>query len=100
MFGVDAANWQYKEERSFDEARQLCQSKGGDLMSVGSQEENDKILPMIIPQGYMTKSFWIGLQRKNDASGDEYPKDYEWMDGTETDYQHFAGILYYSIIKL
>ena len=30
-------------------------------MSVGSQEENDKILPMIIPQGYMTKSIWIGL---------------------------------------
>ena len=63
-------------------------------MSVGSQEENDKILPIIIPQGYMTKSIWIGLQRKNDASGDEYPKDYQWTDGTETDYQHFAGTIF------
>ena len=63
-------------------------------MSVGSQEENDKILPVIIPQGYMTKSIWIGLQRKNDASGDEYPKDYQWTDGTETDYQHFSGTVF------
>ena len=60
-------------------------------MSVGSQEENDVVLPIIIPQGYMQKSVWIGLQRNMDASGDEYPKDYQWMDGTETDYQHFAG---------
>jgi hypothetical protein len=93
LFGVDAINWQYKEERSFDEARQFCKSKGGDLMSVGSQEENDVVLPIVIPQGgYIQKSVWIGLQRRMDASGDEYPIDYQWMDGTETDYQHFAGL--------
>ena len=91
FFGVDTASWQYKDERSFDEARQYCQSKGGDLMSVGSQQEEESVLPKVVPQGYMIKSFWIGLRRKNDAYGEEFQKDYEWMDGTATDYQHFSG---------
>ena len=61
-------------------------------MSIGSQEEEDSVLPMVIPQYYMTKSFWIGLRRKVDAHGDEYPTDYEWTDGTQSDFQHFAGM--------
>ena len=62
-------------------------------MSIGSQAEEDTVLPRVIPQNYLKKSFWIGLRRKVDAHGDEYPTDYEWMDGTQSDFQHFAGII-------
>ena len=61
-------------------------------MSIESQEEQDNVLPQIIPQNYMGKNFWIGLKRKVDAEGDEYPADFEWTDGTQTEFQHFAGI--------
>ena len=84
--------WQYQGERTFEEARGFCQSQGGDLMSIESQEEQDNVLPQIIPQNYMSKNFWIGLKRKVDAEGDEYPADFEWVDGTQTEFQHFAGI--------
>ena len=92
MFGVNASAWQYQGERTFEEARGFCQSQGGDLMSIESQEEQDNVLPQIIPQIYMWKNFWIGLKRKVDAEGDEYPADFEWTDGTQTEFQHFAGI--------
>ena len=82
-------------ERTFEEARLFCQSQGGDLMSIESQEEQDNVLSKIIPSNYMWKNFWIGLKRKIDANGDEYPADYEWMDGTQSDFQHFTGIKLY-----
>ena len=60
-------------------------------MSIESQEEQDNVLPIIIPEYNLYKNFWIGLKRKEDAHGEEYPAEYEWVDGTVTDYQHFAG---------
>ena len=69
-------------------------------MSIGSQEEEDNVLWQIIPQSYMYKSFWIGLKRKIDANGEEYPADYEWVDGEQTDYQHFKGKRDYLYFKL
>ena len=92
MFGLNASAYAYQGERTFEEARLYCQAMGGDLMSIESQEEQDNVLPKIIPQYYMYKNFWIGLKRKIDASGEEYPADYEWIDGTQSDFQHFAGI--------
>ena len=100
LFGIDATSWSYKDERTFEEASQFCKSKGGDLMSIGSQAEEDTVLPLVVPQSYLTKSFWIGLRRKVDAFGDEYPKDYEWMDGTQSDFQHFAGKIFLFYIAL
>ena len=61
-------------------------------MSIESQEEENNVLPRVAPMNYMYKSFWIGLKRKIDANGEEYPADYEWSDGTVTDFQHFQGI--------
>ena len=60
-------------------------------MSIESQDEQDNVLPKIYPEYYSYKSFWIGLKRKEDAHDEEYPAEYEWVDGTVTDYQHFAG---------
>ena len=31
------------------------------------------------------------MQRKNDASGEDPKNDYEWTDGTNTDYRGFEG---------
>ena len=87
MFGFNASYG----ERTFEEARAYCKSQGGDLMSIESQDEQDNVLPKIYPEYYSYKSFWIGLKRKEDAHDEEYPAEYEWVDGTVTDYQHFAG---------
>ena len=91
MFGLNATWFALQGERTFEEARAYCKSQGGDLMSIESQEEQDNVLPIIIPEYNLYKNFWIGLKRKEDAHGEEYPAEYEWVDGTVTDYQHFAG---------
>ena len=92
LFGLNASYWAYQGERTFEEARLYCQAMGGDLMTIESQDEQENVLPQIIPPYSMYKNFWIGLKRKLDAHGEEYPAEYEWVDGTQTDYQHFAGV--------
>ena len=39
----------------------------------------------------MQKEYWIGMQRKNDASAEDPKSDYEWTDGTISDYRRFEG---------
>ena len=78
-------------ERSFSEARAFCQSQGGDLMSVGSQEEEQSVVQPILDNYQLSDIFWIGLERKMDATGEDFMSDYEWIDGTLLDYNHFAG---------
>ena len=78
-------------ERSFSEARAYCQSEGGDLMSVGSLEEEDSVIrPIVIDQYKVSNIFWIGLKRKMDAQGEDFKNDYVWTDGTLLDFNHFA----------
>ena len=79
------------EKRSFAEARGYCQSQGGDLMSVGSNEEEASILKPIVEQFKVSNIFWIGLYRSIDAVGESYETDYEWVDGSLKEYNHFAG---------
>ena len=90
-FGLNVTYYVYDGERTWDEARAYCASQGGDLMSIESQEEEDTVLWQVAPSTYLYRSFWIGLKRKVDANGEEYPADYEWADGTQTDFQHFQG---------
>ena len=83
----------YGYERSFTEARGFCQSQGGDLMSVGSVEEETNVLKQLVDSYKVTSVFWIGLFRTMSATGESYDKDYDWVDGSLKEYNHFAGIL-------
>ena len=78
-------------ERSFTEARAYCQAQGGDLMSVGSAEEETNVLKQIVDNYKVMSIFWIGLFRAMSAEGESYEKDYEWVDGSLKEYNHFAG---------
>ena len=80
-----------ENSRSFNEARAYCQSQGGDLMSVGSNEEEESILRPIVDQMKVSNIFWIGLSRSMGAVGESYETDYEWVDGSLKEYNHFAG---------
>ena len=60
-------------------------------MSVGSQQEEDNILKPIIDEYKVMGIFWIGLYRIVGAGGEDYVNDYEWVDGTLKDFNHFAG---------
>ena len=91
LFGVDINSWT-TTPRTFDEARLYCQTQGGDLVSLSSQEEEDFLPNNVIPSSQMYNEYWIGMQRKNDASGEDPKNDYEWTDGTISDYRRFEGI--------
>ena len=77
--------------RSFSEARAVCQSQGGDLISVSSVEEENNVLKQIVDNYMVISIFWIGLSRSMSATGESYEKDYEWVDGSLKEYNHFAG---------
>ena len=62
-------------------------------MSVGSVEEETNVLKQLVDSYKVTSVFWIGLFRTTSATGESYDKDYEWVDGTLKEYNHFAGIL-------
>ena len=67
-------------------------------MSVGSGEENDAVLKYyVFDELSLTDLFWIGLHRKGDAEGEDFEKDYEWVDGSLNDYKHFSGKTYKDI---
>ena len=58
-------------------AERKCQSKGGHLASIHSQEENQKIKQMV-GSGSMA---WIGLKRTTVQT-----RPWIWTDGTELDF--------------
>ena len=79
-------------ELTWAEAQDYCASQGGNLMSVGSGEESDAVLKhYVFDTLSLTDLFWIGLRRKEDAQGEDFEKDYEWVDGSLNDYKHFVG---------
>ena len=83
-------------ELSWNEAQDYCLSQGGNLMSVGSEEEDNAVLQHYIINDFsLTDVFWIGLRRKMDAEAENYNKDYEWIDGSLNDYSRFARKYYF-----
>ena len=86
-------------ELTWDEAQGYCESQGGNLMSVGSKEEDDAILKHYVFEDLsLSNIFWVGLRRKQDANGESFENDYEWVDGSLNDYNRFARNenIYYS----
>ncbi|XP_034742576.1 macrophage mannose receptor 1-like [Etheostoma cragini] len=63
--------------RTWYEARDYCRVIGGDLLSIHSADELEKL-----PQRYGT--FWIGLSAPDPVTG------YVWSDGSPLQFQHWA----------
>ncbi|CAJ0594293.1 unnamed protein product [Cylicocyclus nassatus] len=74
---------------TFDDAERRCESYGGHLTSVHSDDENDFIIEMS-HTGYNRTAHrmltWIGLRQA------DYPKskDWTWTDGTNVDFLPWA----------
>ncbi|KAK8734902.1 hypothetical protein OTU49_005721, partial [Cherax quadricarinatus] len=81
----DSYNWV-----SFSSARADCQSKGGDLASIHSAEENDYIVSQVNSDYYYNTYWWIGMT----DSGHE--GTYQWSDGTSVTYTNWDILSYYS----
>ena len=79
--------------RNFDEAREYCQSQGGDLVTFSSLDEENLMYNVIPYDPYDDSPYWIGMQRKEEAnSSSENPvTDYQWVDGTLSDYRNFES---------
>ncbi len=73
----------YAGPATWTEAKVYCESLGGHLVVITSQEEQDFIeeyvLTVDIAQGY-----WIGGYSEN------YPYDFKWVTGEEFDYANWA----------
>ena len=85
MFGEDT------NSRTFYEARGYCQSQGGDLVSFSSQEEENSMHDNVLPLFYDGGPYWIGMQRKEDTMREDPVIDYDWIDGSLSDYRNFEG---------
>ena len=69
------------------DARQHCQSLGGDLAIIKSENQNDFIFNLIQSQNTFTKwGAWIGMERKSDGK-------FYWIDNTpaEGSYSIWSG---------
>ena len=66
-------------DKTFQEAENWCNDRGGHLTSIHSDEENAAALAWC-------SNCWIGLHSTNGAHG-----DWEWTDGTATDYYHWGS---------
>ena len=69
------------------DARQHCQSLGGDLAIIKSENQNNFIFNLIQSQNTFTKwGAWIGMERKSDGK-------FYWIDNTpvEGSYSIWAG---------
>ena len=72
--------------KSWQAARTYCQSKGGDLVKINSDEENEFVLNLVYKHAPSTKQVWIGL--KWDANLSKFvwadnalPKYINWKRG-------------------
>ncbi|CAG0897634.1 unnamed protein product [Cyprideis torosa] len=68
-------------ELTWQEAREICQARGMDLVSLHSSEEETFVASLFTP----LVTFWIGL---NDQANEG---SYVWSDGTELDYPNWDG---------
>ena len=73
----------FEEKLNWNDARAKCQLNGGDLISITSKQEEEKIKSLL--SGYLAdKSFWCGLNDK------VVEGRFVWSDGSEYSYQNWA----------
>ncbi|XP_051895915.1 layilin isoform X2 [Pristis pectinata] len=75
----------------FKEAHSACQSDGGDLLSIESENEQRLIEKLIQGLSAGDGDFWIGLWRRvngNESSAD-CPSLYQWLDGSNAKFRNW-----------
>uniref|UniRef100_A0A8C5R2H0 Macrophage mannose receptor 1 n=1 Tax=Leptobrachium leishanense TaxID=445787 RepID=A0A8C5R2H0_9ANUR len=79
---------EYKKEdgdkKSWTEARSFCKAIGGELLSIGSKEEESAVWTMLIRGNVYNTIFWIGLLTLDPDEG------FGWSDGTPLSYENWA----------
>lgn len=70
----------YEDSVTWEQAKQLCEEKGGHLVTINSEEENDLVYEMINDSTHFT---WLGGKRN------ETGEEWEWVTGESFDYTHW-----------
>lgn len=68
---------------TWEEAEAYCESVGGHLVTITSQEEMDFITNELMNNKTNENCYWIGLQRDGDS--------WKWVTGEEFSYQNWAA---------
>ena len=69
--------------KSWQAARTYCKSKGGDLVKINSDEENEFVLNLVYKHAPSTKQVWIGLK------WDAHLSKFEWADNALPKYTNW-----------
>ncbi|MBQ7170503.1 MAG: putative Ig domain-containing protein, partial [Synergistaceae bacterium] len=71
----------YPDGMTWSEAKAYCESLGGHLVTIASQEEQNVVASLVLSGD--KNSYWLGGQKNdNDA--------WSWIDGSAWDYTHWA----------
>ncbi|MBQ3345641.1 MAG: putative Ig domain-containing protein, partial [Synergistaceae bacterium] len=72
----------YPDGMTWSEAKAYCESLGGHLVTIASQEEQNVVASLVLSGD--KNSYWLGGQKNdNDA--------WSWIDGSAWDYTHWAA---------
>lgn len=69
----------FKQKKTWYDARRVCRKWGGKLVSVLSEEEQNKVRKMIKPH---VQAYWIGARKTS--------KGYRWVDGKTLKYKNWG----------
>ncbi|MBQ3399270.1 MAG: putative Ig domain-containing protein [Synergistaceae bacterium] len=73
----------YPDGMTWSEAKAYCESLGGHLVTISSQEEEDVVEKLVLAGS--KNSYWLGGQK--DENG-----NWSWIDGTTWDYTHWDAV--------
>lgn len=76
--------WICNDGQSWDQARATCMAAGGDLIAIGSSQEEN----FIERELDRSREYWIGLDQKN-ASGAGEDGTWEWSDGSALTFERW-----------
>ena len=76
-YNINTWPWREQRRKTWEEARQFCSVKGGDLAKIEFQEENTFI------QDKFGEDFWLG------ATDKENEGSWVWTDGTPADWTNW-----------
>ncbi|MCQ4022703.1 MULTISPECIES: lectin-like protein [unclassified Ruminococcus] len=71
----------YDDSVTWEKAKELCEEKGGHLVTINNQHENDLVCNMISDRNC---NVWIG------ASYNENTSEWEWVNGENFDYTNWS----------